>query len=648
MAQIFISYSSTDRELVARIAEDLRNAQHEVWFDRWRITGRQPYWDEIQSGIENCSHFLFFVSPESISKGSGARKELFHVASLKPTPTLVPVMVRPTPFEDFPIVITPGEYQIHDFATLPYETAFESVLRALDPQRSRMLQPVTRNKRPEVTVTPMVPSPIPASESASSTIAVGSAKTTLASTPTQAIAAPPAKGSNRLPLIIGGALLAVVGIGAFIASQSGADTTPTATSPSVAQIATSTDTPAPTATITLTFSAEEIAATQRSGRRTQTAVAQAATDVQATIDAIISVRDQSDTATAIALTPHTATPTKTRTPVPTHTPTASATFTASATVTATATPTTPPPTPTLPPATTAVPQPVAMGVPNFGGTGEVMVADGTQFLLGMVGEQSGDTIQLSDMAPYLGYRNRSGGVSAGAWSPGGTSFAFTSNREGWWNLYVVNTLGGSPQKLSFLDADTGNTGQPCAGFSWSPFNDRIVYVASDGFMYMVQVNSKVSRDVGLVTRANPRRVGCPSWSPDGNLIYFQSTVRGFINIGVADIRTDKVTLTLGEPPEETDEVAPLVSPTGEWIAYAADSGGEWYLNVMKADGTERRTVHNIEGVLEYPVGWTPDGKGILFTVVEPEQPAKVYVIDIDGSGRRLLAGNAYAVYVRPG
>jgi hypothetical protein len=131
MGHLFISYSSKDRALAARIAESLRRSGYEVWFDRWKITGREPYWDEIQDGIENCTHFLFMISPDSISTNSGARRELYHAGGLKKTPTFIPIMLRRVDFEKLPILVSPGAYQIHDFATQPFDVAFEQVITAI-------------------------------------------------------------------------------------------------------------------------------------------------------------------------------------------------------------------------------------------------------------------------------------------------------------------------------------------------------------------------------------------------------------------------------------------------------------------------------------------------------------------------------------
>src|SRR5690242_7940857 len=113
MTLLFVSYSSKDRPFALRLAESLRKSGYDVWIDRWNITGREPYWDEIQHGIESATHFLFVISPESIASDSGARRELYHAGGLKPTPVIIPILVKATPFEDFPILISPGQYQIH-------------------------------------------------------------------------------------------------------------------------------------------------------------------------------------------------------------------------------------------------------------------------------------------------------------------------------------------------------------------------------------------------------------------------------------------------------------------------------------------------------------------------------------------------------
>lgn len=133
MAHVFLSYNEQDRPFILALAEHLVRAEHDVWLDVWRISGRVPYWEEIKEGIEQCSHFIFAISPDSIASDSNARVELEHAASLPADqrPIIVPILVRETDLKRLPSAISPSWLHIHDFVHKPYETMLSSVLHAL-------------------------------------------------------------------------------------------------------------------------------------------------------------------------------------------------------------------------------------------------------------------------------------------------------------------------------------------------------------------------------------------------------------------------------------------------------------------------------------------------------------------------------------
>jgi hypothetical protein len=130
MNYIFVSYSRQDRDFVLRLVDSLSAAGCQIWLDQRNITGRQPFWLEIQEAIEKSSFFLFVISPDSITPQGGAFRELCHATTLKSL-TIVPVMARAVAYSALPIQITPGMYQIHDFTTAPYGDALRHVLAAL-------------------------------------------------------------------------------------------------------------------------------------------------------------------------------------------------------------------------------------------------------------------------------------------------------------------------------------------------------------------------------------------------------------------------------------------------------------------------------------------------------------------------------------
>lgn len=99
----------------------------------WDVQGREPYWDEIRSGIVACSHFLFAISPDSLKPSSGALKGLYHAVQPELDKIIVPILVKaiPIPFSDLPIPISAGRLYIHNFVTGDYADMMARVIHAL-------------------------------------------------------------------------------------------------------------------------------------------------------------------------------------------------------------------------------------------------------------------------------------------------------------------------------------------------------------------------------------------------------------------------------------------------------------------------------------------------------------------------------------
>ena len=60
--QIFISYSSKNRDLVRTLAADLKALGHDVWFDV-ELTGGQLWWDNILDQIRGCDLLIAALTP---------------------------------------------------------------------------------------------------------------------------------------------------------------------------------------------------------------------------------------------------------------------------------------------------------------------------------------------------------------------------------------------------------------------------------------------------------------------------------------------------------------------------------------------------------------------------------------------------------
>ena len=104
--------------------------------------------------------------------------------------------------------------------------------------------------------------------------------------------------------------------------------------------------------------------------------------------------------------------------------------------------------------------------------------------------------------------------------------AFVSERDGSWNIYVMDANGRNQQKLT-------NTRRGNWHPSWSPDGKRIVFSSEMDGSWNIYVMDTDGRNQQKLT--NTRRGNWhPSWSPDGKRIVFSSEMDGSWNIYVMD------------------------------------------------------------------------------------------------------------------
>jgi Tol biopolymer transport system component len=126
----------------------------------------------------------------------------------------------------------------------------------------------------------------------------------------------------------------------------------------------------------------------------------------------------------------------------------------------------------------------------------------------------------------------SGWDTGAAWSPDGSRIAFSSERDGDEEIYVVNFDGSGEQKLTELPGVDATTA------AWSPDGTQISLVAHDGEQWDDWV---VNADGSGLKRLTPsdRDDGPAVWAPDGSLLAFTaSEVTGNVdNTGTYDVYT---------------------------------------------------------------------------------------------------------------
>ena len=102
--KIFLSYPSAHRETAESLCYELQAEGHHVFFDKEDLLAGQSYNERIRTAIDESDLFIFMITPESVTKGKYTLTELKLASRKWPNPAghALPVMLKPTPFEDVP------------------------------------------------------------------------------------------------------------------------------------------------------------------------------------------------------------------------------------------------------------------------------------------------------------------------------------------------------------------------------------------------------------------------------------------------------------------------------------------------------------------------------------------------------------------
>jgi TolB protein len=123
----------------------------------------------------------------------------------------------------------------------------------------------------------------------------------------------------------------------------------------------------------------------------------------------------------------------------------------------------------------------------------------------------------------------------------------------------------------------------------------------------------------------------PTFSPDGEFIYFTSFMDDMPKMYMLTIKSNAVNLIAGQ---SGLNAAPTVSPDGKYLAcvLAEDGNSEIYLTDRKGKMVKRLTY---SWAIESSPTWSPDSREIAFTSDRTGSP-QIYIMDAEGLNVRRL------------
>ena len=211
------------------------------------------------------------------------------------------------------------------------------------------------------------------------------------------------------------------------------------------------------------------------------------------------------------------------------------------------------------------------------------------------------------------------------------SIAFSSNRDGDYDIYIMDIKGKNLQNL---------TNSPTHEFkpAFSPDGQRMAYVSSrhDGNpeIYVMNLNTKVSYRL----TNHPGHDDNPAWSPDGQWIAFDSYRE--VTYDIYKIEPDGENLQRLTHAVVDRNYNAAWSPDSQSIAFASfrEAPG---IYIMDADGGNQRRLANQPQSGHTP-SWSPDGKQIAFSDMilgghrDPlfGGSRDIYTLNVDGSNLR--------------
>src|SRR6267378_2997408 len=209
--------------------------------------------------------------------------------------------------------------------------------------------------------------------------------------------------------------------------------------------------------------------------------------------------------------------------------------------------------------------------------------------------------------------------------------AFHSNRDGDFDIYVMNADGSGVRQLTHT---TVHEFDPI----WSPNGKRIAFARLDetGDFDVIVMNADGSGAINL-TNNDVVNDFAGAWSPDGKRMAIASNRDGDDEVFIINLDGSGVTQLTHN---DVRDFPTAWSPNGTQILFESNRDDDEELYVMNVDGSGVTRLTNNPGRDEGDrAGWSPNGKQIAFHSTRDGGDEDIFVMNADGTGVTQLTFN---------
>jgi TolB protein len=189
-----------------------------------------------------------------------------------------------------------------------------------------------------------------------------------------------------------------------------------------------------------------------------------------------------------------------------------------------------------------------------------------------------------------------------AWSPHGKQMAFATTKDGNAEIYVVDLpdrIGetGQPPKVEArrLTFSLGDDLSP----TWSPTGQQIAFTSDRGGTPQIYVMNEDGSNVRRLTFEGNYNTG-PAWSPKGDWIAYTCRRDDYLKLCLISPDGQSMLQITGGP---WDDEAPSWSPNGRYLVFSSRREGKSHLYLITAGGRDEEQL-TFTGANEIVPGWS--------------------------------------------